>query len=79
MLAGGSMREGLQLLTGAPSDRVNINVPDDEDDDNSDLLWAKLVSACEAKLVLRYLFLFLLIFVFRHMSRMKGAVFYLNR
>ncbi len=51
MLAGGSMREGLQLLTGAPSDRVSINVPDDEDDDNSDLLWAKLVSACEAKLV----------------------------
>ncbi len=51
MLAGGSMREGLQLLTGAPSDRVSINVPDDKDDHNSDLLWAKLVSACEAKLV----------------------------
>ena len=51
MLEGGSMREALHLLTGAPSDRVCLEEPDDEDKDNRDLLWTKLVTACEAQLV----------------------------
>ena len=50
MLAGGSIRAGLELLTGAPSDRIYLNVPDEANYD-TDLLWAKLVSACQAKLV----------------------------
>ena len=61
MLNNGSMKEGLQLLTGAPSDRISLEAPDDEDNANRDLLWTQLISACEYKLVYRGI-----LFVFYH-------------
>ena len=45
------MYEALHLLTGAPSEKIQLNVTTNDDNDNRDLLWAKLVSACEAKYV----------------------------
>jgi hypothetical protein len=47
------MAEALQLLTGAPSDEIYFKSSSDEDDENKDLVWAKLVSACEARSVVR--------------------------
>ncbi|CAF3457386.1 unnamed protein product [Rotaria sp. Silwood1] len=46
-LEGGSTAEGLQLLTGAPCDRINLH-PSNEMLD-FDIIWAKLLSACESK------------------------------
>jgi calpain-15 len=46
-LRSGSTAEGLQLLTGAPSDRIGLNPFNEEVD--SDVIWAKLLSACESK------------------------------
>ncbi|CAF4986963.1 unnamed protein product, partial [Rotaria magnacalcarata] len=45
-LSGGSTAEGLQLLTGAPTDRINLHPIDDVVD--FDIVWAKLLSACES-------------------------------
>ncbi|CAF1201379.1 unnamed protein product [Rotaria sp. Silwood1] len=49
-LEGGSTAEGLQLLTGAPCDRINLH-PSNEMLD-FDIIWAKLLSACESKLLI---------------------------
>ncbi|CAF1204736.1 unnamed protein product [Rotaria sordida] len=49
-LTGGHTAEGLQLLTGAPCDRVNLH-PSNEVLD-FDIIWAKLLSACESKLLI---------------------------
>ncbi|CAF3546833.1 unnamed protein product [Rotaria sp. Silwood1] len=49
-LSEGSMAEGLQLLTGAPCDHINLH-PIDETLD-FDIVWAKLLSACESKLLI---------------------------
>ncbi|CAF1608882.1 unnamed protein product [Adineta ricciae] len=51
-LTGGFMYEALHLLTGAPSEKIQLNVTANDDNDNRDLLWAKLVSACEANLLM---------------------------
>lgn len=48
-LRRGNMQEGLQLLTGAPCDYINlksINTPFE-----NDLAWSRLISACQAKYV----------------------------
>ncbi|CAF1187363.1 unnamed protein product [Rotaria sordida] len=47
---GGRTAEGLQLLTGAPCDRINLH-PSNEVLD-FDIIWAKLLSACESKLLI---------------------------
>lgn len=44
-LIGGQTEEGLQLLTGAPCDYIDLN-PDDPLLD-TDIIWAKLLSSCE--------------------------------
>ncbi|CAF3087405.1 unnamed protein product [Rotaria sp. Silwood2] len=49
-LIAGKTEEGLQLLTGAPSDYINLNPHDDILDSN--IAWAKLLSACEAHLLI---------------------------
>ncbi|CAF1267771.1 unnamed protein product [Rotaria magnacalcarata] len=49
-LKGGNMREGLQLLTGAPCDYIDINPSNATFD--SDAVWFQLLSACEAKLLI---------------------------
>ncbi|CAF2537958.1 unnamed protein product [Rotaria sp. Silwood2] len=49
-LAGGSTAEGLQLLTGAPCDRINLHPLNEMLD--FDIIWAKLLSACESKLLI---------------------------
>lgn len=46
-LRGGSTAEGLQLLTGAPCHRIQLNSSDQILD--FDLIWAKLLSASESK------------------------------
>ena len=46
-LSGGQTAEGLQLLTGAPCDYIDLNPNDDTLD--SDIIWAKLSSACESQ------------------------------
>jgi calpain-15 len=46
-LSGGQTDEGLQLLTGAPCDYIDLN-PSDGIVDN-DIIWAKLLSACESQ------------------------------
>lgn len=46
-LRGGSTAEGLQLLTGAPCQRIELNSPDQILD--FDFIWARLLSACESK------------------------------
>ncbi|CAF3878990.1 unnamed protein product [Rotaria sp. Silwood2] len=49
-LRSGNMREGLQLLTGAPCDYIDLKPSDTTLDD--DIIWAKLISACELKLLI---------------------------
>ncbi|CAF1097161.1 unnamed protein product [Adineta steineri] len=49
---GGFMTESLQLLTGAPSEQIAIQTSTDDDDDNFDLLWTKIISACTANLLM---------------------------
>jgi calpain-15 len=46
-LTSGSMLESLQLLTGAPCDRINLQ-PSNRTLD-TDIIWAKLLSACGSK------------------------------
>jgi calpain-15 len=46
-LISGQMAEGLQLFTGAPCEYIFLNRPDEPVD--SDLVWAKLLSCCQAK------------------------------
>ncbi|CAF0817246.1 unnamed protein product [Adineta ricciae] len=49
-LCSGTLEEGLQLLTGAPCDCININ--QDNDEFQSHTIWAKLLSACELRLLI---------------------------
>jgi hypothetical protein len=46
-LTSGNMREGLQLLTGAPCEYIDLKPTDYTLD--GDIVWAKLLSACESK------------------------------
>lgn len=46
-LISGQTEEGLQLLTGAPCDHITLNPQNDVID--SEISWAKLLSACESK------------------------------
>lgn len=46
-LRSGNIREGLQLLTGAPCDYIDLRPPDGGID--SDMIWARLLSACESE------------------------------
>jgi calpain-15 len=46
-LTRGNLMEGLQLLTGAPCEHLDLQPRDYALDD--DIIWAKLVSACESK------------------------------
>lgn len=46
-LSGGSTAEGLQLLTGAPCERINLRPMNQMID--FDVIWAKILSACESK------------------------------
>lgn len=46
-LRSGNMLEGLQLLTGAPCDDINLRPMDNTF--NGDIVWARLLSACESK------------------------------
>jgi len=46
-LRSGNMLEGLQLLTGAPCDDINLRPQDGTF--NGDIVWARLLSACESK------------------------------
>ena len=46
-LRSGTLMEGLQLLTGAPCDYIDLEPSDRKLD--GDIVWAKLVSACESK------------------------------
>lgn len=48
-LISGSLVEGLQLLTGAPCDHINLQPSNYILD--TDVIWAKLLSACESKFV----------------------------
>ena len=45
-LISGKTEEGLQLLTGAPCDKIDLYGTDEPID--SDIVWAKLLSACES-------------------------------
>ncbi|CAF3716257.1 unnamed protein product [Adineta steineri] len=49
-IMGGQTEEGLQLLTGAPCDHIDLNptkhIVEDE------IIWAKLLSACESNLLI---------------------------
>ncbi|CAF3941195.1 unnamed protein product [Rotaria sordida] len=49
-LKSGNIREGLQLLTGAPCDYIDLKSLDTTL--NDDIVWAKLLSACESKLLI---------------------------
>ncbi|CAF4873840.1 unnamed protein product [Rotaria sp. Silwood1] len=49
-LRGGNMSEGLQLLTGAPCDYIDLKPSDTPLDGDS--VWAQLMSACESKLLI---------------------------
>ncbi|CAF1007734.1 unnamed protein product [Rotaria sp. Silwood1] len=49
-LKSGHLSEGLQLLTGAPCDHIDLKPSNDPLDD--DIVWAKLLSACESKLLI---------------------------
>ncbi len=44
-LISGQMKEGLQLLTGAPCDCILLNSKDNNHE--KEMIWAKLLSACE--------------------------------
>jgi calpain-15 len=46
-LRSGNMLESLQLLTGAPCDYINLQPSDRRLD--TDIIWAKLISACASK------------------------------
>jgi calpain-15 len=46
-LTSGNLMEGLQLLTGAPCEHLDLQPRDHALDDN--MIWTKLVSACESK------------------------------
>jgi calpain-15 len=46
-LISGNLREGLQLLTGAPCEYLDLQPKDHAFD--GDITWAKLISACESK------------------------------
>lgn len=46
-LIGGQTEEGMQLLTGAPCEHIDLNPTESSFD--SDLIWAKLISACESQ------------------------------
>ena len=46
-LISGQTEEGLQLLTGAPCDHIDLNPVNSTVD--GDLVWAKLLSACESQ------------------------------
>lgn len=46
-LTGGRILEGLQLLTGAPCDYIDLQTSDQQF--KHDLIWAKLISAHESK------------------------------
>ncbi|CAF4015899.1 unnamed protein product [Rotaria sordida] len=49
-LKSGNILEGLQLLTGAPCDYINLKPSNTTFD--GDIVWAKLLSACESKLLI---------------------------
>ncbi|CAF3765660.1 unnamed protein product [Rotaria socialis] len=49
-LRSGNMREGLQLLTGAPCDYIDLQPTNNTLD--GDMAWAQLLSACESKLLI---------------------------
>ncbi|CAF1219075.1 unnamed protein product [Rotaria magnacalcarata] len=49
-LRSGNMREGLQLLTGAPCDYIDLQPRGNTLD--GDMVWAQLLSACESKLLI---------------------------
>ncbi|CAF4551610.1 unnamed protein product [Rotaria sp. Silwood2] len=49
-LISGSMLEGLQLLTGAPCDYIDLQSSDERLD--NDIIWAKLVSTYESNLLI---------------------------
>ncbi|CAF3875319.1 unnamed protein product [Adineta steineri] len=49
-LKSGNMLEGLQLLTGAPCDYIDLKPSKNLLE--SDIVWAKLLSACESKLLI---------------------------
>ena len=46
-LISGQTEEGMQLLTGAPCDHINLHPAHSTVD--GDLIWAKLLSACESQ------------------------------
>jgi calpain-15 len=54
-LRSGNMLEGLQLLTGAPCDYIDLKPSNYDHTLSSDILWAKLLSACESKCVAKNL------------------------
>ncbi|CAF3749085.1 unnamed protein product [Rotaria socialis] len=49
-LISGQTEEGLQLLTGAPCDHIDLNSKNHTID--SEMIWAKLLSACESHLLI---------------------------
>ncbi|CAF1101217.1 unnamed protein product [Rotaria sordida] len=49
-LRGGDMREGLQLLTGVPCEYIDLQPSKNIFDSN--LIWTKLLTSCEAKLLI---------------------------
>ncbi|CAF0766322.1 unnamed protein product [Adineta ricciae] len=49
-LIGGQTEEGLQLLTGAPCEHIDLNPTTNSVDD--EIIWAKLLSACESYLLI---------------------------
>ncbi|CAF4269699.1 unnamed protein product [Rotaria sp. Silwood2] len=49
-LRSGNIREGLQLLTGASCDYIDLKLADTELDSN--VIWVQLLSSCEAKLLI---------------------------
>ncbi|CAF3665498.1 unnamed protein product [Rotaria sp. Silwood1] len=49
-LTSGQMAEALQLFTGAPCDYIHLDRSDEPID--SDIVWAKLVSCCQANLLI---------------------------
>jgi len=46
-LIKGSLTEGLQILTGAPCDYIDLKLSNRSTDPN--IIWAKLISACSSK------------------------------
>ncbi|CAF1323097.1 unnamed protein product, partial [Rotaria sordida] len=49
-LISGQIEEGLQLFTGAPCDHIDLE--NDDEPIDSDLVWAKLLSSCQANLLI---------------------------